>query len=160
MPRPMCRLIFMNEQNLIGPVFNGKKLKARRKSLGLTQAEVATQSGVDVSTVSRLERTYPGGKEARSPEYATIARVAQSLGSSVSEFEDGSSRASNGQTRKPTQQEVEQVVDAGFKSLGLRPADPADRQRLLDQLRQVDVVAASAPPTPTPTPAPAAPRRR
>lgn len=55
------------------PVRLGRNLAARRKSLGLTQAEVAERLGVDTETLSRFER----GKHV--PSLLTLERLAAIL---------------------------------------------------------------------------------
>ncbi|MGM9482938.1 helix-turn-helix domain-containing protein [Roseateles sp. NT4] len=52
----------------------GRNLAARRKGLGLTQADVAERLGVDTETLSRFER----GKHV--PSLLTLERVAAVLG--------------------------------------------------------------------------------
>jgi DNA-binding XRE family transcriptional regulator len=57
------------------------KIKALRKSAGLTQEELAEQSGLPQSHISRLESAK------HSPSRATLEKIAAALGVAVSEFD-------------------------------------------------------------------------
>ena len=54
----------------------GKRLKAARDQLVLTQRDVAERSGIPETTISRLEN----GKQSRKPRQSTIQRLAEALG--------------------------------------------------------------------------------
>lgn len=64
------------------PVRLGRNLAARRRALGLTQAEVAERLGVDTETLSRFER----GKHV--PSLLTLERLAETLGSTCADLLD------------------------------------------------------------------------
>jgi DNA-binding XRE family transcriptional regulator len=58
----------------------GDRAKARRQAVGMTQTEVAEQSGLDQALISKLER----GKHR--PRFDTLSRYAGALGLTVSEL--------------------------------------------------------------------------
>lgn len=61
----------------------GNLLRTRRKALGLNQDEVAERAGLDRGTISRVENGKGGH------EFASIERIAQALGTSVSDLRGG-----------------------------------------------------------------------
>ena len=61
----------------------GKKVKAKRKELGLSQEEFAHKCGFDRTYISMIER----GK--RNISFSNLATVALGLGVSVSQLTDG-----------------------------------------------------------------------
>lgn len=58
----------------------GTRVRARREAAGMTQTDVAEQSGLDQALISKLE----GGKH--EPRFDTLARYAEALGLTVSEL--------------------------------------------------------------------------
>lgn len=58
----------------------GDRVRAKRQATGVTQAEVAEQSGLDQGMISKLER----GKHR--PRFDTLSRYAAALGLTVSEL--------------------------------------------------------------------------
>jgi len=60
------------------------RLKAARKSVGLTQQQLGMQLGMEQSTASARMNQYEKGKHA--PDYQTMQRIAQELGFPVAYF--------------------------------------------------------------------------
>lgn len=58
-------------------VLDGARVQQIRKRLGLKQHHIATRAGIDVSTVSRIERGLI------TPSVATVNALAHALGVSV-----------------------------------------------------------------------------
>ena len=57
-------------------VVDGNRLRQLRRQRGLSQAELAGQAGISLSTVARLERSQPGAP----CRTRTLARLAAVLG--------------------------------------------------------------------------------
>jgi len=90
-------------------------IAARRRELGLTQAQLAERCGVETETLSRFER----GKHL--PSLATLERMAVELGLTVADL--------LGETPVPTAEE------AGLVSAWLHGLGTKDRAFVLELLR-------------------------
>jgi transcriptional regulator with XRE-family HTH domain len=60
----------------------GKRLAELREAAGLSQYQLARQSGVTAQTISRIEL------EERDPNWVTVLKLARALGVSVADFDD------------------------------------------------------------------------
>ena len=58
----------------------GRRIKERRESIGMTQADLAARARVTQSAVSYWEA------EARTPQFGTLARVARALKCSIADL--------------------------------------------------------------------------
>lgn len=95
-------------------MFDGRRLKAERKRAGLTQAELASKSGCEVNTISRIELGH------FRPRHELRSRLAKALelDELALESDDGASEP------------------AGHLSQALS----TDEKMLLDVWRQLDVI--------------------
>jgi len=60
------------------------KLRKQRRLAGLTQAELATLSGVGLATITRLEQG-----ESREPRVSTLKKLAQALEVEIRDIYEG-----------------------------------------------------------------------
>lgn len=71
-------------------LFMANQVRTRRTKTGMTQAELASRSGVTVETVARLERVLRGRASANAnPSLETIERIAGALGCHAADLIDG-----------------------------------------------------------------------
>lgn len=59
---------------------DGLEVLRRRRLAGWTQHQLAAKAGVNVRTITRIERNYV------TPNVATLARIAQALGVTVADL--------------------------------------------------------------------------
>lgn len=70
-------------------VFMAEQVRALRTKAGLTQAELASRSGVTVETIARLERVLRGRASANAnPSLETMGRIAGALGCHAADLID------------------------------------------------------------------------
>lgn len=99
-----------------------RRLHERRTAAGMTQAELATRSGVTVETVARIERALRSRDSANTnPSLETMYRLAGSLGATVSDL---LSEGPQSRTKDPTAafisalpKDVRRRVDAVARAL-------------------------------------------
>lgn len=72
----VCEVNVMNNKNLVEL---GKKIRAVRRSVGISQEETAHRAGIDYSFFGRIERGETN------PSYLTLLSIANALG--VTPFE-------------------------------------------------------------------------
>lgn len=71
-------------------LFLARQVRARRERAGITQAELASRSGVTVETVARLERVLRGRASANAnPSLDTLEGIASALGCHPADLIDG-----------------------------------------------------------------------
>lgn len=103
------------------------KLKALKKERGLTNAEIATLSGVPVSTVNRI---FSG--ETPNPQFESIVSIVVALGGSLDELVGirGSEEASS-----PAQ--ADQTIAAYAEAVKEKDARIADKERSIQSFKEV-----------------------
>jgi transcriptional regulator with XRE-family HTH domain len=70
----------------------GKVISLRRKKLGMSQEELAKQSGVDRAFISSVERSM------RNPSFRTIANIAHGLRMRFARLVDNCERCTEGES--------------------------------------------------------------
>lgn len=91
----------------------GERIKAARKKAGLTQAQLAEKLGVPFQSISQWER------DTRKPKMETLAKIAEALGTSVSELYD----VSDSPLMKALRNSMDQIANSaqGAASAAMRP---------------------------------------